>query len=468
MSTIIVWFRNDLRVMDNPALTHATRTADRVVPVFILDESLLTGKHASANRNRFLIQSLIDLRDSLLAIGGDLIIREGRPETALGRLCDQTGANLVHYAEDYSLYASRRDDTVDTVLRRQGVHTKRFPGRLIMNGPQDLSTLSGSPYQVFTPFYRAWAALRRRDVFPAPRHIHLPTGLERGQLPDLASIANSNQLSPDAPVGGERAARVRFEAFLAGRIASYHLVNNDLALDATSKLSPYLHFGNVSPRELESRLPIGDGAAAWRRQLCWRDFYHYILAYYPENARHAFQPRYRGLRWDTAPELLNAWRQGRTGYPLVDAAMRQLARTGWMHNRSRLIVGSFLTKDLWIDWREGERYFMQLLVDGDEANNNGNWQWIASVGVDPSPVYRRLYNPVTQHRTHDPASIYVRRYVPELARVPDEYICEPWTMPPGVQLASNCVIGTHYPAPIVDHMQARARALAEYAKFRPV
>ena len=218
----------------------------------------------------------------------------------------------------------------------------------------------------------------------------------------------------------------------------------------------------MSPLEIESQLPDSQGARAWHRQLAWREFYHYILLKNPTNSTQEFQEKYRTLTWPKNDPLLIAWQQGRTGYPVVDAAMRQLNQEGWMHNRARLIVGSFLTKDLWLDWRLGEAYFMKMLIDGDQANNNGNWQWIASVGVDPAPVYRRLYNPSSQRDKFDPTGEYVRRYVPELKNVPDNYLSEPWKMPEDIQEAAGCRVGVDYPEPVVDHKLARVAALEHY------
>jgi len=268
--------------------------------------------------------------------------------------------------------------------------------------------------------------------------------------------------------GGEGAARDRLRRWVAGGVRSYGADREALGADATSRLSAYLHLGCLSPRELEERLPRGRGAEEFRRQLCWRDFFHHVLFHFPRNSRSEFQDRYRGaIRWSRSRRRFDAWRAGRTGFPLVDAGMRQLLCEGYMHNRARLVVGSFLTKDLGIDWRWGERWFMRLLIDGDEANNNGNWQWIASVGVDRQPASRRIYNPALQAKRHDPDGAYVRRYLPELASVPDRYLAEPWRMPPEVQREAACVIGEHYPAPIVDHREAREEALARYAAGAP-
>jgi deoxyribodipyrimidine photo-lyase len=264
-------------------------------------------------------------------------------------------------------------------------------------------------------------------------------------------------------LGGETEGRRRLDAFLAGPIETYGRNRGALEEGSSSRLSPYLHFGCVSAREVEARLPSGPGADAFRRQLAWRDFYAHVLLAHPENARLEHQQRFRGtLAWDGDGELFAAWRDGRTGYPLVDAGMRQLRHEGWMHNRARLVTASFLTKELGIDWRRGERHFMRLLIDGDEANNNGNWQWVTSVGVDPQPYYRRIYNQARHMERFDPDGAYVRRHVPELAGVPRRYLAEPWTMPDDVQQAYGCVIGRDYPAPIVDRRPARERAVERY------
>lgn len=459
--SVIIWFRNDLRIHDHPAL--AAAEAEQVIPVFIVDTRLTAGPSASDNRNQFLLQCLAALRQSLQHIGADLVVRQGSPETVLSELAEAYGASAVYCTADYTPYAQARDQRVALKLAQANVGFRAFPGRLVVDELAAIRTKSGTVHKIFTPFYRAWSAIERRDTVPAPRRLAMPHGLKPGELPAFPRAAlHAGQRPPDIAQGGEAAARTRLEEFLIHDVHYYHQSHNDMAANRTSRLSPYIHFGCISVREIEASLPPGDGPAAFRRQLCWRDFYNYVLLNFPDNAIQEYQERYRHYPWVADDALLQAWKAGRTGYPIVDAAMRQLQAEGWMHNRGRLIVGSFLTKDLGIDWREGERHFMQLLLDGDKANNNGNWQWIASVGVDPAPVFRRLYNPVTQHKTYDPASTYVRRYVPELNKVPDAYIYEPWKMPASVQEQAGCVIGRDYPAPIVDHAEARKAALDKY------
>jgi deoxyribodipyrimidine photo-lyase len=267
---------------------------------------------------------------------------------------------------------------------------------------------------------------------------------------------------------GEPAARAALAAWLDGPIDRYDERHDTLGEPGTSGLSPYLRWGCVSAAECEARAARrgGTGAEAWVRQLCWRDFYAHVLLLHPGNAREELQQRYRGLEWHDDDDALSAWREGRTGYPLVDAGMRQLARTGWMHNRARMVVGSFLTKDLHLDWRLGEAHFEALLLDGEPAQNNGNWQWIASVGVDPAPYFRRMFNPVLQQQRFDPEGTYVRRWVPELRQVPDARLTKPWTMSEREQEAAGCVIGRDYPVPIVEHAVERERAIERYRAAR--
>ena len=431
----IVWFRRDLRVHDHPALRRALDEHDEVVPFFCLDDRLLHGRHASGSRTQFMLECLADLDESL---GGALVVRRGRPERELARIADEAGASDVYLTADVSPFARARG----RLARESGLRFHACPGLTVVDDVGALETTSGGPYGVFSPFHRRWLEQPRRSVLPAPRKV-AARRLD-GAIPRLEQLGLRQEVEEPMP-GGETEARRRI-ANLARR-----------GEQESTRLSPYVHFGCVSPLELESRLPyLG-------RRLAWRDFFHHVLLNNPENATQEHQERYRGsLEWSYDQRLLRAWQEGRTGYPLVDAGMRQLRREGWLPNRVRLVVGSFLTKDLGIDWRCGERWFMRMLLDGDEANNNGNWQWIASVGVDPAPAYRRMYNPALQMERLDPDGAYVRRYVPELREVPDEHLREPWRMPDDVQRAAGCVIGRSYPAPIVDHREAREEALERY------
>jgi len=460
MRTALVWIRRDLRVHDHPPLATAAREYDRVVPVFVLDRRLIHGRWPSPARAGFLLESLAALRAALRERGGDLVVRDGAPERVLPVLARELGASAVLFASDVSPFGLERDRRVEAALREAGVEPRRTGGNFVADVGR-ARTADGRPFSVFSPFRRAWAKLPRRAVEDAPASVPLPGGVEPGRIPALDDLGFSRELTDPMP-GGERAARRRMEHWMKDGVAGYDRLRE--RMDGTSELSPYIHFGCVSVRELEARaLGIGgSGADAFVRQLAWRDFYAHVLLHFPSNVRRAFKPEYDALEWDHDERGLAAWRAGATGFPIVDAGMRQLAARGWMHNRARLVAASFLIKDLHIDWRAGEAHFMRLLLCGDVAQNNGNWQWIASVGVDPQPFYRRIYNPVLQQRRHDPDGSYVRRWVPELRDVPLERLAEPWTMSPAEQAEAGCVIGRDYPAPIVDHRRERERAMERY------
>ena len=466
MSTSILWFRRDLRITDHPALA-AAAASEHVVPVFCFDTRLTGGRHASGPRTQFLLESLDDLEQSLRDRGSRLVVREGRPEHEIAVLAEETGAAAVHATADVGPLARRRDTGVNDALSAVDVKLCLHPGLFAADDPSGIVTRAGDAYRVFSPYHRAWSRTRRRSPLATPSSLpRLPANVRLGKLPTLTELGLHQEVGDPAP-GGEVSGRARMEAFLRAPVRDYGSHHDLLAEAGTSALSPYLHFGCVSARELELRLPGGSDAAEYRRQLCWRDFYAQLIRAFPTNAQDEYQDRIRGkIRWSDDQASFDAWCAGQTGYPIIDAAMRQLRCEGWMHNRGRLLVGSFLTKDLGIDWRWGEGWFMRMLIDGDEANNNGNWQWIASVGVDPQPVARRIYSPARQQAQYDPDGRYVRRYIPELENVPDRYLAEPWTMPDGVQQEADCVIGRDYPAPIVDHAAARREALARYGSAR--
>jgi deoxyribodipyrimidine photo-lyase len=466
--TALMWFRRDLRIHDNPALSAALERHDTVIPVFCLDRRLLDGRHRSAPRTALLRGCLAELDGALRALGSALVIRSGRPELELAQLADATGATEVFAAADVSPFARERDQRVALAINQREGKLRLWPGHFAVDNLGTIRTASGGPYTVFTPFYRRWLDEPRRAVQAAPTVLpELPAAEALGsvELPELGepSVSIGSRWIP-----GEKAARERMHGYLGEPVESYGRQHDALADQGTSGLSPYLHLGSISARELESSLPQNPGADALRRQLCWREFYAHVLLHHPGNAQAEHQPRLRRrISWTGSEPHFSAWTEGKTGYPLVDAGMRELKQTGWMHNRARMVAGSFLVKDLGIDWRWGERWFMRMLLDGDEANNNGNWQWIASVGVDPQPVARRIFNPTLQQRRFDPDGRYVRAHVPELAAVPDAHLAEPWTMPPELQREVGCVIGVDYPAPIVDHAQARRAALERYRAAAP-
>jgi len=419
MSTAIVLFTRDLRVHDHPALTAATRAADRVLPLFVLDDRLLRSGIAVPNRLAFLLESLADLDRSLRARGAALVLRRGDVVRETMALAGQTDAGAIHVSDDVSAYARARLAR----LERERIAVHVHPGVTIVP-PGDVLPANGDHFRVFTPYWRRWARQPLRPVHRAPRRIEPPAEVDPGRLPRLAELARAAP-SPDLPTGGETTGRRRLTLWIGRGLERYGELHDDLAADATSRLSPYLRFGCISPREVLERAQGRPGAEPFVRQLCWRDFHQQVTAANPDMPRADY--RNRGRRWRVDEDLLAAWQGGRTGIPLVDAGMRQLAREGWMHNRARLVTASLLTRNLGIDWRAGARHFWDLLVDGEIANNAGNWQWVAGTGNDTRP--NRVLNPIRQARRFDPNGDFVRRHVPELAGVSGPAVHEPWKLP---------------------------------------
>lgn len=469
---VVIWFRRDLRLHDHPALTDVVASGRAVAPLFVFDRSVLHGRFASPNRAWFLLGSVIDLRRELEARGSRLFIRVGDPTTLVPAFASEVAAGVVTVSRDYTPYGRRRDRAVAAALRERGVAFRAKRGLLVQE-PEDVVTATGEGYSVFGPFLRRWEALPTRDILGAPDAI--PTvDADPGTMPDLATLGFDGPTADAGalPLPGESAARQRLEAWIDGvGLGTYDRIRDHLGdPHATSHLSADLRFGLISPVEVATRaLASDEGAEGSRRfasEIAWRDFYAHALWHSPRIAREPMDERYRDIAWEEDDAGLDAWRDGRTGYPIVDAAMRQLRSAGWLPNRARMIVASFLTKDLLIDWRAGERHFMTHLVDGDPASNLGGWQWAASIGSDGRP-FIRVFNPVTQAKRFDPDGVYVRTWLPELARIPSARVHEPWTMSPGEQDAAGCRIGVDYPAPIVDHAAARDRALARYAAAIP-
>jgi deoxyribodipyrimidine photo-lyase len=470
MTTAIWWIRRDLRITDNQALASALRNADQIIPTYILDPALLASAYVGSKRLSFLLGGLRHLDSALRSRGSRLVLRQGDPPKELSALLAQGDANIIFAEEDFSPYARHRD----------GYAAEHLPLTLVagltVHPPGSVLKADGTPYTVFTPFSWSWKALPipgSDAILPAPHQIRTPSRIPSQPIPSVPALPSAVPFSP-----GESEAYRRLSQFLAGdnpAIYDYTDGRNRLDLAGTSTLSPYLRFGMLSARqaaitaqafiETAPNAQARKSAETWLNELIWREFYVAVLHHFPHVREHSFRPEYGTIRWDNDQKAFTAWCEGRTGYPVVDAAMRQLAQTGWMHNRARMIVASFLVKDLLIDWRWGECWFMQHLVDGDPAANNGGWQWTAGTGTDAAP-YFRVFNPVLQGQRFDPQGAYVRRWLPELNQVPDKFVHHPWTMPLEEQQKAGCLIAQDYPAPIVEHGQARQRALAAYAQAR--
>jgi deoxyribodipyrimidine photo-lyase len=446
VTTAIVLFTRDLRVHDHPALVAAVGRADRVVPLFVFDDRILGSRYAAPNRVGFLLDALDDLRSSLRARGGDLVLRRGLVEAEVGAVAEETGATELHLTADVSGYATARLGR----LRELDVEVHEHPGVVVVP-PEELSPGGDKDhYAVFTPYWRRWSEHDHREPVDPPTTVPTPTTVRIGRLPSVEDVVDGER-SPEVITGGETEGRRRFDAWLEGGVEVYDDGRDRLAEDGTSRLSAYLHLGCVSPTEIAARIDRRhNGHEAFLRQLCWREFNHQLLAADHDLPRADLRPK--GDRWRDDDDAVAAWKEGRTGYPVVDAAMRQLRREGWMHNRARLLVASFLTKHLYLDWRIGAWHFMDWLVDGDLANNFAQWQWTAGTGADSRP--NRMFNPVTQSRRYDPDGDYVRRYVPELAELDGATIHAPWE-------ARDSLLAEEldYPPPIVDHQEARARFL---------
>lgn len=454
-----IWLATrDLRVHDNPALADALAVAgadaDRtagpgapplIVPLFVVDPAI----RKPPNRSAFLAGALADLDRELRERGAALVVRHGDPAVEAVRVAQAAGARAICIADDVSATARARLARLARVCGENRLELRVSPGATVV--PAGALVPDGDPsrlaYQVFTPYWRRWAATAWRPLALTPGRLALPDGVTPGRLPAAADLAPGGSPSPRLPVGGEAAGSERARAWFAGLVTTYAATRDDLAADATSGLSPYLHLGCVSPVALAARLAGRPEVEPFLRQLCWRDFYAHLLAARPDSAHADLRPR--SAAWVDDEQGLAAWREGMTGYPIVDAAMRQLLTEGFVHNRARMVVASFLTKHLGVHWREGARWYDQWLVDGDVASNAGNWQWVAGTGADTKP--HRVFNPTLQGQRYDPSGEYVRRWVPELAGVPGKAVHEPWKLPH----LERAVL--RYPLPIVDHADAVAR-----------
>ena len=439
----VLWFRRDLRLSDHPALVEACRRYERVVPLFVWDPALLGP--AGPVRLAFLAGCVERLRDSLR---GRLVVRCGPPAAVVAEVARECGAVSVFVSADFGPYGSARDAAVSEALAAGGCQLVPVGSPYAVD-PGRVVTSAGRPFQVFTPYSRAWRNHGWDLPAPQPR---LSRFSDAGLKSHKGPVIPSTDVALPEP--GERAAHRRLDGFVRGALDRYGDERDRFDVGSTSTLSPYIRFGCLHPRQLLSGLePRNPAHERFATELCWRDFYADVLHHRPDSARAAYRPGWRRIEVDDGPiadERFGAWTQGLTGYPIVDAGMRQLLAEGWMHNRVRMVAASFLVKDLHIDWVRGARWFMQRLVDGDLSSNQLNWQWVAGSGNDAAP-YFRVFNPTSQGRRFDPDGSYVRRWIPQLSAVPDRYVHEPWKV--GV---------AGYPNPIVDHALERREALARY------
>jgi deoxyribodipyrimidine photo-lyase len=479
----LVWFRNDLRIDDNPALTAALNGDGPVIALYVLDDETENLRPLGAASRWWLHNSLTALRDDLERLGVALILRRGPAAPTIDDLLRETGIARVVWNRRYDPGGVAADTSIKTELKRRGVETASFNAALLVE-PWEVKTGSGDPYKVFTPFWRAARALGAMQAptgKPDPAtsattgHDDLPRS---DRLEDWALLPTR----PDWAGGlretwtpGEAGAFERLDAFLSDRLADYAGHRDEPGAAVTSMLSPHLRFGEISPRRIwaaaehradDGRTAVGDRTLAkFQAELGWREFSHHLLFHFPALPHDNFQPKFDAFPWREDAAEFEAWTRGQTGYPLVDAGMRELWHTGYVHNRVRMVVGSFLVKHLLMDWRKGEAWFWDTLVDADDANNTASWQWVAGSGADAAP-YFRIFNPTTQGEKFDGAGAYTRRWVPELAKMPDKFLFKPHEAPASVLEAAGVRLDTTYPRPIVDHGKARQRALDAFQSIK--
>lgn len=467
---VILWFRQDLRLHDLPALYAAASADAEVLPVYIHDEEATREWAPGAASRWWLHHSLASLSKSIEAQQGRLLLKRGNTADILGELCEAADATLIHCTRRYEPWAATQEQRLYESLGERGINLKRFPGALL-HEPGSVLTKSDTVFKVFTPFWRA----ARQNPVPAPQRQPKTRWLIQADGDALEDWA----LTPSNPnwaeqwqtlwQPGESGAAARLEHFLASQVDGYADNRNLPAIDGTSRLSPHLHFGELSVRQLwagterhkESNSGFAGQIEKYQAEMGWREFSYHLLHYFPHIPALPFKEAFGAFPWQPDEEKLHAWQKGQTGYPIVDAGMRELWQTGYMHNRVRMVVASFLCKHLLQHWRSGEDWFWDTLVDADLASNGCSWQWVAGSGADASP-YFRIFNPVTQGEKFDKHGEYVRQYVPEIAALPNKYLHKPWEAPADVLEDAGITLGDQYPHPIVDHREARKNALDAY------
>lgn len=471
---ILLWLRRDLRLGDHPALTKALATGRPIIPVYVLEDDT-PGRWRPGGASRWwLAGSLAALAADLRKRGSRLILRKGDAIAALMKLAAESGATAIYFTRAYEPYMTALETRLAAASSKRGIGCHRFPGQLI-NEPEAVTNKAGAPFKVFTPFHRACLALEPPGpVLAAPGNILAPDS-----WPDSHALEDWRLLpeKPDWAGGlrqswepGEAGARRRLGAFMEAALDGYKTGRDRPGTDGTSRLSPHLAFGEISPRQIWHAVRHANdrdgltGGEAYLRELYWREFSYHLLFHWPYLPEQPFRPAFAAFPWRKDADGLRAWQRGKTGYPMVDAGMRQLWATGWMHNRVRMIAASFLVKHLLIPWQDGAAWFWDTLADADLANNSASWQWVAGSGADAAP-YFRVFNPVLQSRKFDADGAYIRRWLPELARLPDTDIHAPWEAPEAALTKAGVKLGKTYPQPIVDHAEGRKRALAAYKQI---
>ncbi|HAV14178.1 MAG TPA: deoxyribodipyrimidine photolyase [Opitutae bacterium] len=469
----IIWFRKDLRLADNSALAAAIEVGEPILPVFIWSPEEADRWAPGAASKWWLHHSLQSLADTISEHGGQLVLREGESLSVLRELIEETGANRVHWNRRYESPLRELDASIKKELREDGVEVESFNSSLL-NEPHTASTGEGKPYKVYTPY---WKKVKDREI-ESPANVDL-SSLSFADKPSESLNLESLKLLPEINWDtefyehwevSEGAAMKRLDAFLSGPVEAYATDRDRPDFDGTSSLSPYLHWGQIGPRQIVHQLKkkcnlLKKGPSTYLKEVYWREFAYNVLYHFPNTPDEPLRSEYSSFPWQYDEEVLKAWQTGNTGYPIVDAGMRQLWQTGWMHNRVRMIVSSLLVKHLLHNWHEGAKWFWYTLVDADLASNTLGWQWSGGCGADAAP-YFRVFNPIIQGEKFDPDGKYVKRYVPELEKIPTKYIHTPWEAPEGILKHANVEIGEDYPAPIIDHKEGRERALAALDQFK--
>jgi len=459
---IIVWIRRDLRINDHMALYHASLKGKPVIPVFILDNELIRSLPSDGAVFNFQAEALVELDDAIRTLGGRLIIRKGNPLQVHRALIKELQPEALFYNRDYEPYARVRDEEINDLYNRNSIPVETFKDHVLLE-PHEVLTGNNDPYSIFSPYMRRWKTIPKSAPVGKPKKFSTPA-IPSDKIHFAADLKKKVTIPHPAFIGGISQAEKTWKHFLRTGLSSYGDTRNIPSIQGTSRISPYLRFGCISIRTLYNdvttaleQAPASTSASveSYLNELIWREFYQAVLFHMPWLLQHNFRRQFDALPWKLDETLLRAWQKGRTGYPLVDAGMRELNETGWMHNRVRMVVASFFTKHLMHDWKLGEQYFEQKLLDIEKASNNGGWQWSASTGVDPRPL--RIFNPILQSEKFDANGDYIKTFVPELRQVPGKYIHQPWLMPPLVQQEAKCVIGRDYPAPVVDHADASRR-----------